>query len=164
MIGPAREDEQEIAQSIQKTDQARLDRLRQMQRHQSTLGAATDGTTPMELRAQMGAAGKDEACERGKIGLVSIDGGFQRFHLLVGDPLERSEAGVVAASSAPIAKSWVWSAVIGSVSHPSRSRADAAPSAALSSSTLPYASTRAEDLSTRPGPSNPVVPSSPVRV
>ncbi|EAU69236.1 hypothetical protein STIAU_7989 [Stigmatella aurantiaca DW4/3-1] len=68
------------------------------------------------------------------------------------------------ASTAPTVKSCSWSWCRSPPSSAGRERLRARPSVAFSSSTSPYASTRASSFGTRPPPKSPVSPASPLFV
>ena len=165
-VAPARHDEEQVPEAVQVAHQARA---RPARPGAGPRSGARPGGRPPARRAARAPSAEPPGSTKLVSGANSVSSrSIQRSSAATSSSQMRSSfagrSGVTAASSAPTWKSLDWIVASSAASQPSRSRVRTTPSTAFNSSTLPQASTRAASLKTRPGPSSPVVPSSPVRV
>ena len=144
-----------------------VDRLVARELHAAALGAPAYRARDVQRRGRGRAARQHEARERRELGLERVDPALELVDvgwLGSGIPLFARCAASGVASEPPSANSSDW--IRASSSRRSRSAVAAAatPSAALSSSTAPYASTRSASFATRSPPNRSVCPPSPRRV
>src|SRR5262249_7343127 len=82
---PAREDEEEIRETVQIGERLVADLLDAHQAEDVALRAATDGACDVEVRAHAAAAGQHERAERLQVLLAGVHHGLERGHLLAAD-------------------------------------------------------------------------------
>ena len=172
MVDRTRHHEEQIGEPVDIPNQDQVDR--RLQRHHAPLRAAADRPRKVQPGAGLDAARKNKMRERRKIGLEPIDELLEALDIGVMKRRLRDAGGnLVGGIGEPGAKrkqiALDLHERVADVGEPGAvsaapSEARAKPSQALSSSTSPYASTRASLFETRVPPKSDVSPVSPVRV
>ena len=168
MVDGARHHEQQIGQPVDIPHQDRVDR--RLEHHHAALRAAADGPRQVQPRTGRDAARKNKRRERRQIGFEPIDELLEALDIGVakrrlrdtgGDLFARDRRAGRRAQTDRAGSGRARRRCCGDVDGV---EARAKPSQALSSSTSPYASTRASLFETRVPPKSDVSPVSPVRV
>jgi len=93
VIAPARHDEQQIAESIEITNQARLDGLQLRERDEAPLRATAHRPGGMDLRCERASSGEYELGELRQVELESIDPLLECLNLVLAEALELLQHG-----------------------------------------------------------------------